>query len=775
MLRALLLPAALLLAAPSFQQEPPRVELLRDAWGIPHVFASNEADGFYGLGWAAAEDRLLQMDLLRRRARGRLAEIFGEKWIDSDRKFRIAGIGPYCDAAAQALPPRMREYLVAFADGVNAWAGQESRKVQRRFARLGVLPEPWTPGDCICAWTGAAELFDRFVDESPVTAYHDFRRLASQIGEEEALKSGVQTIDDAAAVVPEAEMARDAAVYARLKARPPVPGFLRRSPAEGALRFSHAWAVGGSRSETGKPILESDPQTSVNNPPLWWEFHLSAGRFDVRGIGFPGAPAMLIGFNRHLAWGASALGAGSTVVFLEKLSEDGKGYLYRGEVLPFERRAETIQVKGGQPVAQEVLTNRHGFVINSLMRQTQPGEAYVSHYRPLQVRATSLRALLGMMAARDWSEFREAMRYYYSPGLHIVYADAAGNIGYQTLVHVPLTRRTPRMALEGWTGEDEIQGRVPLDEMPHMLNPAAGFISHANNLPVGSWYPYDLGIGTGGVGHTSRSMRLVELLQGERQFSLESFETEVHRDDMQAAIAALFPVARKVAEEDGLNEAAGLLHALEGWNLRYRSAEPHHAAARALAANLLLPFRRSGLGDRVGGGEGGICHLARLLAEQFAESGQTPKDAQVRAYLLSWLRAAAEAFRRPSREDRHSMPYQANGPLGFPPLDSEFDLVSPPLSCLEAGTIWSQAGNSYTQIVDLADVDSSRSLLPPGISEDPESPHHAGQMDLWARGGTHPAPLSRRRIEELGATGAVLEVRRPRRPIDRREKGDRGN
>jgi penicillin amidase len=125
-------------------------------------------------------------------------------------------------------------------------------------------------------------------------------------------------LDDAAAVVPESEMAKDAAVYAKLKARVPTPGWWFRGLPDDMLRFSHAWAVDGARSATGKPLLEGDPQTSVNNPPLWYEFHLSAGRFDVRGISVAGSPGMLIGFNRNLAWGASALGASSTVTFLDK-------------------------------------------------------------------------------------------------------------------------------------------------------------------------------------------------------------------------------------------------------------------------------------------------------------------------------------------------------------------------------------------------------------------------------------------------------------------------
>ena len=746
------------------------VEILRDQWGVAHVFARREADGFFGLGYVCAEDRRLQMELLRRRTHGRLAEVFGEKWVESDRKFRIAGTTRYCAEAEANLPADLRANLEAFAAGVNAFVAEHPEQIKTRFAPLGVEPEPWTPADCLAAWLGVAEVFDHLYDESAVRAYHEFQQLAPQQAEAQAPQQRTLVIDDFAAVVSEAEMAKDKAVYARLKAMKRVRSLVPRSLPDESIKLSHAWAVDGTRSTTGKPILESDPQTSVNNPALWYEFHLAAGRYDVRGIGVAGCPAMLIGWNRRVAWGATALGIGSTVSFLEKLSAGGRGYVLKGEARAFERRLERISVKDGQPVIQEVLTNPHGFVFNSLLRQPNPNEACVSFFKQAHDRATSVRAMLEWMRARHWKEFQAAMEHYYSPGLHLVYADATGNIAYQTLVHRPSARGSTRLALEGWTGADEVLGRIPLRELPHMLNPDAHFISHANNLPVGSWYPHELGLGTGGIGDTTRSMRLRQLLTGGRKLSVEDFERVVHRDDVNAAVAALWPVARRVALEEKVSEPAvrTLIESLKGWDLLYRSAEPAYASAMALADNLVLSYRMSGLRDRLGGGEGGICHLARLLGERFGSGDATPTDPQVRGYLLDWLKAAAgvggraggraAGRARPGPSARHAMPYQANGPLGFPSVDSALDLLSPPLSCAQGGTIWSQAGNSYSQIVDLADVDNSRSVLPPGLSEDAASPFHTNQVPLWVAGTTHPAPLSRKKVEAITVQRRALKA-----------------
>jgi penicillin amidase len=759
----------------SFLPAQDSVEILRDRWGIAHIYATAEPGGFYGAGYATAADRLLQMDLFRRRAKGLLAEVYGARFVESDRKFRVAGLAQHCEEAAALMPADMLANLRAYAAGVNAWVAANPDAAARRMAPLGAPFAPWTAADCLCSWYGVAEIFDRLYDEGAIQMYDEFRKLAAAVGEEKALAERGMMIDDAAAVVPESEMARNAEVYARLKARPKQPGFWQRSLPDDLLRFSHAWAVDGSRTPTGKPLLESDPQTSVNNPALWYEFHLSAGRYNVRGIGFAGSPAFLIGFNDFIAWGGSALGAGSGVTFLEKLSPDGAGYLYRGATESFTRRVETIQVKGAEPIRQEVLRTRHGFVFNPLVPTSVAGHVFVSHYQPIEDRGTSLVGLLNMMGAANWGQFREAMEWYYSPGLHIVYADREGHVGYQTLNYVPLTRRTPRLALEGWTGEDEVRGRIPLDEMPNLLNPESRFVSHANNLPVGSWYPFDLGISTGGIGHTSRSLRLLELLDNKRLFTADSFETAVHRDDVQSAVAALFPVARRLAQETEITDRnlQGLLDSLKDWDLRYRATQPTYPGAVALSGAMLLSYRRSGLGARLGGGEGGIAHLARLLRDQFSANRNVPQDPEVRESLMTWLRAAAADYPRQvtalapqdGKSRRvHAMPYQANGPLGFPTLDARLDLTSPPLDCGEVGTIWSQAGNSYTQIVDLDDPDNSRTLLPPGLSEDPDSPHHTDQVALWVRGGVHPAPLSRHRVEEITAQRLTLPLPRPPQP-----------
>jgi penicillin amidase len=503
---------------------------------------------------------------------------------------------------------------------------------------------------------------------------------------------------------------------------------------------------------------------------------LAAGKIDARGLGIPGCPGLFIGWNRRVAWGASALGVDSHVVFLDRLTPDGKGYTYEDKSVPFERRLERIEVKGGQPVIQEVFTSRHGTVFNSLLGSPRAGEAHLLYDAQTMDAGASARMMLEVLDAGNWTEFRSALEHYYSPGLHIVYADVDGNVGYHTMIHRPLTIRSPRRALKGWTGREEVLGRVPFDELPHLLNPESGYVSHANNLPVGSWYPYDLRLATGGTGHTSRSLRLHELLKGDRKFSVEDFENVIHRDDVKSIVAILMPIARKVVEEDQVTDAAvlGLLEDVKGWDMRDGSAD-RFPAARGLA-NTLTPYRGSGLNSVYGAGSGGVVNLARQIGERFAADGATPTNKLVRAYLVNWLRTSASgggrgrgsantsdewtarmAQGRPAA--RHAartitIPYQRTLPHDLPVVDPSLDIVSPPLTCLDTGTIWSQPGNIYSQIVDLADVDNSRSMCAPGNAED--GAFRTNQVDLWVRGITHPAPLSRAKIEALGASTKKL-------------------
>jgi penicillin amidase len=301
-----------------------------------------------------------------------------------------------------------------------------------------------------------------------------------------------------------------------------------------------------------------------------------------------------------------------------------------------------------------------------------------------------------------------------------------------------------------------------------MLNPDAHVVFSANHLPVGSWYPYDLGL-VGSIGQGPRAMRLRQLLAGDRVFSVEDFEAVIHRDNVNPAVAALWPVAHQVVREDGISDelVLGVVEALQDWDLHYDSNDPAYPTAMALSDCAVQAFRRTDLMDSLSGGWSGVCRLANLLSGRFTEDGATPRDPVVRNYLVEWLRVtgaqvvdSGRPLGRQAEPVPHTrrMPYQASERIDFPSANPELDTVSPPVTCGQTQTVWSQIGNAYTQIVDLSDIDNSRTVLPPGVSEDPDSPFYLNQMDLWLRGTTHPAPLSRGKVEAIAASQRTLST-----------------
>ena len=691
---------------------------------------------------------MLQMELVRRAAAGRLAEILGSDWIEHDKRARIIGLHRHAQRVAEHLAPDTREALEAYAAGINHYLRTAAERVVFTVGEHTWTPEPWTVADSIAVWMRFSEFFDRSWEQE-VTA---LRNAGGGVPYE---RRGFRVIDKEAAVVTEADFARtNPEAYRRLKARSLQSTGSART-AESAwegLQASHAWAVSGERTVTGKPLLESDPQIPVTLPSLWYEIHLHGETFNARGIGVPGAPGFLVGWNEHLAWGATALGSDNVDLFLERLDPEGKAYAYQGDWLPLQTRVERIDVLGAEPVYITVRETHHAPLVDDLLPNRRRGEHFSLHYVVTQELHTSIDGLLAMMRATDWESFKEGLRRYHSPGLHIVYADVYGNIGYHTAAAIPIRQGVYGLPQVGWTGEEEWAGYIPFDELPQSLNPERGFVASANHLPVGDWYPYNLTVASSG--HNPRSLRLYELLSERDDFSVDVFEREVHRDNVSPVARDFIDLARRLRERNLLTpQAARVLDVFDAWDGRMIEGDPQSELGEVLLATM----HRS-LGDipgterlaaRFGGGFPGIIHLLRVVRDEHERNEASPWDEDVARWMSVLLeQIGTQARRQAVREAQpQRMLYQTNLE-GFGSLNPAADRLMPELTTVFVDTIWSQAGNSYTQIVDLSDIDNSRAVLPPGISENPSSPHYFDQVDLWVRGATRPAPLSRDAVME---------------------------
>ena len=763
-----------------------RVELLRDTWAIPHIFSDTDEGAMYGLGYACAEDRGFQMHYALRMIQGRLAEVLGERpsvarpretTVDHDRKMRTFGFDRAAREVAEKLDPDTRALLAAYCAGVNDYFAAHRDGLHPLFGQLGVGPEPWTPADCIASWWHLGQFF---AGDGTRELLH-YRNILA--GQDRRFAPTPLWSEDSAAVVQRTDVSDE--WVAR------VNGFAREHgisidapPAADGPKFSHAWVVGGRKSSTGAAVLVSDPQTPVRNPPIWYEFHVRGKTLNARGVGVPGSPGLLIGWNEQVAWGATALGADQADLFRLKTDPDHPDqYFFDGDWRKMDVSREVIRVKGAAPVEQVVRRTHFGPVITAFAFAA-PGDPQVALRRvPVcQTDTETIQALVAMMRAGSVAEFGEAVAMWQFPSANLIAGDKAGNIGYWLAAAVPtrskLDEHRGAAAVDGTSSQWEWQGFVPPDLLPHVINPARGWIASANHRAVGSFYPLALGLSTGSMGHTTRSWRLYERLGAKERFTPQDV-LDIHYDAVNPARRDIVRVAahargtgRQLSED-----AQRALEQLVPWLTRGATSNlSDPAAALAGEINTFFRFVNTPLAAKYGGGESG---LSRFLADVTGRIAREPRadlaDDEVKyvdtALAGAWASAGQRfgddpgAWSRAAREPITLRPMGWFDSLdGFGSLDPRHDLRPPALDCVDGGTIRSQAAQSYTHYVPLHDVDAALSLLPPGQSERIDDPARTGTMDLWSRGELHPAPLSRAAVERI-------TVRRTR--LDRIANGER--
>jgi len=752
------------------------VEIIRDAWGIPHVFANTSEGAFFGLGYASAQDRMFQMEYSRRVVQGRISEIIGEEGVESDKLWRTLGWYELAEEVGRNMDFRVQRLLQAYADGVNLYLQGANGSLLYLFDQYGIQPDAWIVADSIACWYRVSLYFNG-INNGEVASLHTFENLIGQIGWEDAIAQMTTPpiIDESGAIVRQEDM--DPELIADIEKYALEHGYglnttmMFTNDAAGP-KASHAWAVGGTRSLTGSAILHSDPQITITAPSLWYEFHISGGDFDTRGIGVAGAPGMLIGWNRDIAWGATAAGADVSDLFRLQIDPaNSTQYYYDGEYKSMQANVEEVMLPNGTVIAVTCRKTVWGPVVTSFVPDAKPGEEFaMKHAETYNSSSCSLIAMMEMMEAHNWTDFENAAESYMSVPLHIIYGDRYGNIGYQFAAGVPLRSTAwPLRGIATAPGNSSIydwQEIVPKRYLPHMLNPSNGVISTANNLAVGAWYPLPLGLSTGGTGESIRSWRLRELLANGTAFSQEDM-LAVHNDKIDPAVREIVRLGRHIVYVLGqpLSEAANsALAALTIWNGEYDTSQPVYP----LIENLNVLFRRSvtPLALIYGGGEAGLCSFAKTIKSTLdTNPSYVPtndeKNYANRVLALAWNQTVILYGSNPddwlASYDKTITIKCQNNLENFGALDPANNLQSPGLHCKQISTILSQTGNSYSQNIRFDDVDLSKSVMPPGLSENPNSTFYEDQMPLWQEGELHEAPLGRGNIENMMTSYVMLE------------------
>src|SRR5579864_2246195 len=409
------------------------VTVTRDSHGVPTIDAVSLPDLFFAQGYVTAQDRLWQMDIMRRFDAGELSEILGEDTLKIDREHRILGLRVAARKSLEMASPRDRSFFEAYARGVNAYIGTHGDRLPIEFRILNYRPKPWLAEDSVVIANGMVKDLNYHYFEDALSR----EKILAKIGPEltadlyvnrswhdrppTVMREDLQEPADNNANSDDDDDDDDGPDNSVTQSTFPSTS-LNELPVNG----SNDWVVSGAHTVTGKPLLSNDMHLGHQMPNLWYEAHLHAASLDVAGVTLPGMPYVIVGHNQRIAWGFTNVGLTVTDVYIENFNAQGAYQTPSGWVQP-EHRIEVIHIKGKPDVSVDVRITRHGPVITDLV----PGET-----RPLALRWTLYDSLhipfFDVDAAQNWDEFRRAFSQLDAPGQNVVYADVDGNIGYQT-------------------------------------------------------------------------------------------------------------------------------------------------------------------------------------------------------------------------------------------------------------------------------------------------------------------------------------------------------
>ena len=440
------------------------VEVTRDALGVPHIKAKTLEDALYAEGYVTAEDRMWQMDTLRRLSAGELSEIIGVAGLETDRESRTLRLRRLAEQIYTQLSPADRAAFASYARGVNGYIESHHDRYGMEFRLLNYDPHPWSAVDSI------------------LVGLHMFRTLSSD-WKTKLLKQKMLEGGEA-----------DKVNYLF----PQTLGF--SSPGGDAHPGSNAWAVSGAHSASGKPLLSNDMHLDFSLPGVWYMAHLQCPGMNVEGMELPGVPGIIAGHNDRIAWGLTNLGYDAQDLYLERIDLRSGRYVFAGKLEQARQEREVINIKGRVPEEMQILITRHGPIFQ------QAGNTAMALRWTAADTSIFRNVFLDVDKARNWDEFKAAISPFVGPGQNFVYADVEGNIGYHAAGKLPVRRNYyGDVPVDGSTGQNEWDGYIPFEQLPQAYNPPGGFIVTANQNPFPPDFPYHVG-GTFASLHRSRQI-----------------------------------------------------------------------------------------------------------------------------------------------------------------------------------------------------------------------------------------------------------------------------
>jgi len=595
-----------------------KVRVVRDAQGVPTIEAATLEDLFFAQGYVTAQDRLWQMDILRRAAAGELSEVIGEATVKMDREQRILGLRIAAEAAEKNISARDRAYFDAYARGVNAFLESHRDRLSLEFRLLKYAPRPWTVTDSILVGARMVQDLNHYKNPPALTREKILARLGPELTadlyvnsswrdrppgdvrrleEEPGVNGSDEEEDDEEEVDPEgggrlisglAQVNLSFERASEFTAGLPYGMSSNFIPEEeDSLRpGSNNWVVSGQHTVSGKPLLSNDMHLDHQMPNLWFAAHLrtTSGNFDVAGVTLPGIPFVIVGHNQRIGWGFTNVGPTVEDDFIEEFNAEGQYKTPAGWVEPQQRR-ETIHVKGKPDVTLDVVTTRHGPIITELL----PGET----------RQTALRWTLqdGMgqvffdvNSAQNWDEFRKAFSTFGAPGQNVMYADVEGHIGYQATGRIPIRAAGDgSLPVSGSDDAHEWKGWIPFDDMPHVYDPPSGILASANGRIAPNGYKYSITTEWDAPWRTARIYRVLESGKKFAPADMLALQLDVSSTyDRFCADKFVYAVDHAASASDRAKRAADILRDWDGRMSADAAAPTIETKARQELARLLL-------------------------------------------------------------------------------------------------------------------------------------------------------------------------------------------
>jgi penicillin G amidase len=758
-----------------------QVTVSRDGHGVPTIQAANLSDLFFAQGFITAQDRLWQMDMMRRAAGGELAELLGPDYLEHDREQRLLGLRQAARQMLQVSTPEDRTRFEDYARGVNAYIALHQKRLPVEFRILRYSPRPWKPEDStliaaqmiqnlstsprqalvrekILAKLGPDLTADLYVN----TSWHDRPPTApppsfDQTNDRDDNDNDDSGVDTSVTRTTPAEEIRE-----WFRAAPP----FELPFVEG----SNNWVVSGAHTITGRPLLSNDMHLHHQMPNLWYEIHLRSGDFEAAGVSLPGMPYVIVGHNQRIAWGFTNIGPTVEDAYVETFNPQGEYLTPDGWKQP-EYRREVIHVKGQPDVVEDVELTRHGPIVTELV----PGET-----RKLALRWTLYDGVrnpfFDLDSAQNWDQFRAALSHFDAPSQNAVYADVDGNIGYQATGKIPIRASGDGSLPEnGADNAHEWTGYIPFDNLPSVLNPPSGIIATANGRITPDGYPYSVSVEWEAPW---RAERIYRLLESGRKFSaadMLQFETDISSAP-DSYFAEQFVYAVDHARNPSLRarRAADLMRGWDGRMTAASSAPTIEYQARAELVRLLLE-PKLGAAPEVPRQEQSTLNWKSYrwgMQSVWLENVVVHQPARwlPAAYpnYNELLAAAVEAAVNPSASPKHLASW---GWGKFNPVEIQHPILGriPLLNFWTGPGTQPQSGSAFTvkavtrnhgpserMTVDLSDLDQSTLNLVTGEGGNFLSPYYMDQWGAWYQGFTFKLPFSPAAVAKAEAHNLIL-------------------